>query len=76
VWSGIEAMAGLLMGRDVARASEIVAVVQAGTGACSVPVLAYAKQVHERQEKRLRRRANELGYELTPIEEPKPTTSE
>ena len=33
----------------------------------------YAKQVHERVEKQLRRRAKELGYELTPISPPTPT---
>jgi hypothetical protein len=32
----------------------------------------YAKQVHERQEKQLRRRAKELGFELTPITPPAP----
>jgi len=30
----------------------------------------YAKQVHERVEKQLRRRAKEMGYELTPITPP------
>jgi transposase len=32
----------------------------------------YAQQVHERQEKQLRRRAKELGFELTPITPPPP----
>jgi hypothetical protein len=32
----------------------------------------HAQQVHERQEKQLRRRAKELGYELTPITPPPP----
>jgi hypothetical protein len=31
---------------------------------------AYAEQVRQRQEKQLRRRARELGYELTKIESP------
>jgi hypothetical protein len=33
----------------------------------------YAKQVNERQEKQLRRRAMEMDYELTPITPPTPT---
>ena len=33
---------------------------------------AYAEQVRERQEKQLKRRAKELGYELTKVDPPAP----
>jgi len=36
------------------------------------PEADYAKQVHERLEKQLRRRARDLGFELQPITPPTP----